>query len=81
MAGIEYIEQEAAATQVSAIQAYSQRLNAWHLELAAVCKVVGHVIDEMDGDEPDWMHAAGKLAQDKFLHLVETCPFPGGVTQ
>jgi hypothetical protein len=72
-------EREASAQldrQSADFKSYIDRLNSWHLQLAGVRDVVSHVFDELDRDAPEWMHATALLAQDRFSHLVESCPFP-----
>lgn len=59
----------------SRFKAYSDSLNLWHLQLAQLMDIVGHVFDELD-DVPDWMQSTALLCQERFLHLVESCPFP-----
>lgn len=58
------------------LKQYLEQLNAWHLRLAVVRDVVGHVFDELDPDAPEWMQSTALLAQEQFSDLVESCPFP-----
>lgn len=67
---------EVASRRPASLQQYSERLNAWHLKLAGVRDVVGHVFDELDRDAPDWMRSTAQLSQERFDDLVENCPFP-----
>lgn len=71
--------ERAAQDQLEAVagdlKAYSDKLNVWHLQLAALMDIVGHVFDEME-DVPDWMSSTAMMCQERFLHLVESCPFP-----
>mgnify|MGYP000874382982 FL=1 len=53
---------------------YVRQLNEWHLELAMLRDLVDHILTEIEG--PDWMTSSAHIAQDRFAHLVETCPFP-----
>lgn len=53
---------------------YIRQLNDWHLELAMLRDLVGHILDEAEG--PEWLGAAGHIAQARFSHLVESMPFP-----
>ncbi len=53
---------------------YVLQLNQWHLELAMLRDLVGHILSEVDG--PYWIGSSAHIAQDRFNHLVETCPFP-----
>lgn len=53
---------------------YDRQFNDWHLELAMLRDMVNHLLSEVDG--PDWLTSSAHIAQDRFSHLVETCPFP-----
>ena len=53
---------------------YVRQLNEWHLELAMLRDLVDHILTEIEG--PGWMTSSAHIAQDRFAHLVETCPFP-----
>lgn len=57
------------------LKAYTDDLNAWHLQLAMLMDIIGHVFDELE-DVPDWMISTSALCKERLLHLVETCPFP-----
>ena len=72
----ERFAQEQLQAVEASVKAYIESLNEWHLKLAAVRDVVGHVFDELDRDSPDWMHATASICQEKLNELVETCPFP-----
>lgn len=55
-------------------ETYDSELNRWHLELAMLHDLVAHIFDEMDG--PEWATSAAHIAEQRFHHLVESCPFP-----
>lgn len=57
------------------VKEYDRALNEWHLELAMLRDLIDHILDELEG--PDWMTSSAHIAQERFLHLVESCPFPG----
>lgn len=54
--------------------AYVRQLNEWHLELAMLRDLVGHIFAQVEGLE--WISSAAHIAGDRLSHLVETCPFP-----
>lgn len=53
---------------------YVRQLNEWHLELAMLRDLVDHILTEIEG--PGWMTSSAHIARDRFVHLVETFPFP-----
>lgn len=57
-------------------EAYVRQLNEWHLELAMLRDLVGHIFTELEG--PEWLSSAAHIAGDRLSHLVESFPFPPG---
>lgn len=58
---------------------YVRQLNAFHLELAMLHDGIEHIFQEMEG--PDWMLSSAHIFGARFLHLVETFPFPPEIVQ
>jgi hypothetical protein len=63
----------ATSFDASNLDAYMDELGQWHLELAILRNLVNHILLELDG--PDWMTSAAHIAEARFSHLIETCPF------
>ena len=53
---------------------FVRQLNDYQLELAMLRDGIEHIFQEMDG--PDWMLSSAHIFGERFLHLVETFPFP-----
>jgi hypothetical protein len=53
---------------------HSERLNAWHLELAILADAIDHVLTGIDG--PSGLGATAYVLRHNLLCMVERCPFP-----
>jgi hypothetical protein len=53
---------------------YSERLNAWHLELAILADAIDHVLSGIE--EPVGLSATAHVLRKSLLEAVEGCPFP-----
>ena len=53
---------------------YSDRLNAWHLELSIVADAIDHVLTGIE--EPVGLSATAHVLRKNLLDAVERCPFP-----
>jgi hypothetical protein len=53
---------------------HSERLNAWHLELAILADAIDHVLTDIEG--PPGMRATAHVLGKCQLDTVENCPFP-----
>ncbi len=56
------------------MNAYNDRLNAWHLELSILADAIEHVLFRMDAS--DGLSATAYVLKNHLRDLVETCPFP-----
>jgi len=58
------------------------QLNAFQLELGMLRDGIDHIFHELhDQEVPDWMLSSAHIFSDRFLHLVETFPFPPEIVQ
>ena len=54
---------------------YTDRLNAWHLELAIVQEAAAKLFRDI-ADHDDELASIGHVLSLRLLALVESCPFP-----
>ena len=56
---------------------FVRQLNAFQLELGMLRDGIDHIFHELrDQEVPDWMLSSAHIFGERFLHLVETFPFP-----
>ena len=61
---------------------FVRQLNAFQLELGMLRDGIDHIFHELrDQEVPDWMLSSAHIFGDRFLHLVETFPFPPEIGQ
>lgn len=65
----------ALADKEAAFRSYSEKLNAWHLELAIAQKAMEHVFTVVEPEES--VGCVAHVLRDRLSQLVDTCPFPG----
>jgi hypothetical protein len=62
------------------MNAYAQRLNAWHLELSILADAIGYLLTNLDG-ESDGVCATAHVLGSRLAAAVESCPFPHDAAQ
>jgi hypothetical protein len=53
---------------------HTERLNAWHLDLAILTDAIDHVLTSIE--EPQGLSATAYVLKNRLSELVEACPFP-----
>ena len=70
----ERLAQDQLQMVLHAVKAYSDKLNAWHLQLASVGELSAHLLSGLDGE--GWENAAAHICMERLSELVDGCPFP-----